>query len=118
MHELSLMKDVVRIVSLDAAGRGFRRVSRIHMEVGELSGALPHALKAAFPVASRGTIVEGAELWVDEIRAGIRCGQCGCDFLPTEEGWACPECGSKGTGPMRGTELQVVSYTGEEYRCR
>jgi hydrogenase nickel incorporation protein HypA/HybF len=119
MHELSLMSDVVRLVTEDAARRAtpIGRISRVEMEVGELSGAFPHALRAAFPIACKGTALEGAELVINEVRADVRCKKCGREFLPTKDGWACPACGSYEADLRHGTELQVVSYTGEEEEC-
>lgn len=118
MHELSLMAGVVRLVGKDAAQRGIASVSAVELEVGELSGASPHALKAAFPFASKGTILEGAHLVVKEIAAGVKCRECGRDYVPTKEGWACPSCGSYETSLVQGTELRVVSYTGEVGECQ
>jgi len=117
MHELSLIADVVRLVEQDAARRAITKISRVELEVGELSGAFPHALKAAFPIASRGTIMEDAELVISLVKADVRCRSCGREFVPTKEGWACPSCGSYEAELRRGTELQVVSYTGEEGEC-
>lgn len=117
MHELSLISNVVRLVESDAVQRGIARVSAVELEVGELSGALPHALKEAFPIATRGTALEGAKLSVKEIAVVVTCKKCGRAFGPTTEGWACPACGSYEAALSQGTELRVVSYTGEAEEC-
>lgn len=118
MHELSLITDVVRMVEQDAAKRGITKVSVVELQVGELSGAFPHALKAAFPIASKGSVLEGAELRIDEVPAKVECKKCGREFAPTKEGWACPGCGSYDAALRSGTELQVVSYSGEVEECQ
>ncbi len=118
MHELSLMTDAVSLVADDAARRSIMKVTRIHMRVGELSGALPHAMKEAFPIAAQGTVAEGAVLVIDEVKARVRCKKCGREFEPTKEGWSCPSCGSYDVVIQSGTELDVVSYTGEEGGCQ
>ena len=117
MHELSLVINVVHLVSEDAARKGIARISTVELEVGEISGALPHALKEAFPIACRGTILESADLVVKEVAAGVKCKKCGREFFPTREGWACPSCGSYEAALTQGTELRVISYTGEAQEC-
>ncbi len=117
MHELSLITNVVHMVEQDAAQRGMVKVSAVQLEVGELSGAFPHALKAAFPIAAKGTALEGAELQIEEVPAKVECKKCGREFAPTKEGWACPGCGSHDAALRSGTELKVVSYTGEAGEC-
>ena len=117
MHELSLMTDAVGLVVADAASRSIARVTRIEMRVGELSGALPHALREAFPIAAQGTPAEGATLVIDEVKAEVRCKKCLRVFNPMSDGWSCPGCGSYDAEILSGTELHVVSYTGEEREC-
>ena len=118
MHELSLMIDAVGLVAEDAARRSIARVTRIEMRVGELSGALPHAMREAFPIAAQGTVAEGAVLVIDEVKARVRCKKCGREFMPTTEGWSCPSCGSYDAEIQSGTELDVISYVGEEGGCQ
>ena len=118
MHELSLMVDAVAMVARDAARRSIAKVTRIEMRVGELSGALPHALREAFPIAAQGTVAERATLVIDEVKAKVRCKKCRREFVPTVEGWSCPSCGSYDADILSGTELDVVSYVGEEATCR
>lgn len=118
MHELSLISNVVRLVESDAAQRGITRVSAVELEVGELSGALPHALREAFPIAAKDTALEGAALVIKEIAAAVTCKKCGRAFAPTTDGWSCPACGSYEATLSQGTELKVVSYTGEDEECQ
>jgi hydrogenase nickel incorporation protein HypA/HybF len=117
MHELSLITNAIHTVELDAAEKGIAKVSLVQLQVGELSGAFPHALEAAFPLAAKGTVVEGAILRIDEVPAKVQCKKCGREFRPTKEGWACPKCGSHDAALTSGTELKLVSYTGEALKC-
>jgi hydrogenase nickel incorporation protein HypA/HybF len=113
MHELSLAENVVSIVSKDAAQKGLTRVATIEVEVGEVSGVLAHALKEAFPVAARGTMLQGAKLTVVFIPARVICNRCQREYGPTHEGWSCPGGGAQDVSLVSGEELDVKSYTGE-----
>ncbi len=114
MHELSLVINALNMVTRDASRRGLTKITRVDLEVGELSGAYPHALKEAFPIASKGSMAEGAEFIVAEIPATMCCKTCSTSFSPLVSGWQCPSCGSGDIALTRGMELQVVSYIGEE----
>ncbi|MGI6642983.1 MAG: hydrogenase maturation nickel metallochaperone HypA [Bacillota bacterium] len=114
MHETSLVMNAIKLVVQDATRRRLTRITRIDLEVGELSGAYPHALRESFPIASKGSIAQDAELVITEIPATMHCSTCSTSFNPTISGWVCPSCGSGDCALIRGMELQVVSYTGEE----
>jgi len=45
---------------------GQARVTAVRLVVGRRAGALPHALRFCFDVATRGTPLEGATLEIDE----------------------------------------------------
>lgn len=48
MHEMSLMWEIINLVSDDARLKGFDKVSKIDVIVGDLSNVLPDALELAF----------------------------------------------------------------------
>ena len=56
MHELSITRNVVSIV--EEAARG-RRVRRVTLEVGELSGVVSDAIAFCFDVVTRGDGARG-----------------------------------------------------------
>ena len=63
-HELSIASNIVELVAGAAAGR---RVRRVTLEVGELSGVAPDAVAFCFPEVARGTDAEDANLEIREI---------------------------------------------------
>ena len=77
MHELGIVRNIVAIVGEAAKGRRVRRVS---IEVGELSGVMTDAIAFCFEVVARGTLVEGAALEIREIEGRARCDACGAEF--------------------------------------
>lgn len=62
MHEARLCLSIIRLAEQALAREGGRKVLRVDLEVGELSGIAPEALQAAFPICARGTPAEGAAL--------------------------------------------------------
>ena len=110
MHELSITRNIVAIVSEAAAGR---RVSRVTIEIGKLSGVLGDAIAFCFDAVSAGTALEGARLAITEIDGRGRCLDCGAEFdMPT---LLTPcGCGSRRLERLRGDELTVKTMELEE----
>ncbi len=59
MHELSITRNIVAIVGEAAKGR---RVQRVTLEVGKLSGVMSEAVAFCFEAVTAGTALEGARL--------------------------------------------------------
>mgnify|MGYP002144948207 CR=1 FL=1 len=66
MHELSLAGGVLRLVEDAAAREGFRRVQRLVLEAGALSGVEVRALRFAIESLAPGTCLEDCTLQIDE----------------------------------------------------
>lgn len=63
MHELGLTRNLVAIVSEQAAGK---RVRRVWLEIGTASAIIPDAVRFCFDVVAKGTPLEGAALDIIE----------------------------------------------------
>lgn len=110
MHEIGITRNIVTIVSERALGR---RVRRVTLEVGELSGVASGAIAFCFAVAARGTVAEGAALDIAEIEGRGRCRECGAEFHMATLFAACI-CGSRWHDPLQGVELKVRTIELEE----
>ena len=63
MHELAISRNIVAIVG-EAAGA--RRVRRVTLAIGKVSGVMPEAIRFSFEVVAQGTVLEGAALEIRE----------------------------------------------------
>ena len=79
MHELALTSAIVEGAE-EAAND--RRVLRVTLEIGRLSGVMTEAIQFCFDEVARGTLVEGAVLDIREIDGRARCRRCGAEFEP------------------------------------
>ncbi|MBT2681701.1 hydrogenase maturation nickel metallochaperone HypA [Bacillus sp. ISL-35] len=117
MHEMSLMSEIIEIVSEDAAERGFKKVDQIDVIVGDLSNVLPDALELAFLFFQRqeGSVIdEDSRLHIIREEAKARCPACQCDFQPDYRIALCPECGVPGSLVVSGETFRVESYEGRD----
>ncbi len=80
MHELSyaqaLLDEILRLAEENNA----KRVTKIHLVIGELLLINPEQLKFCFSAISRGTVAEGAEIEIEFIKPKIVCTKCGRRF--------------------------------------
>ena len=110
MHELGITQNIVAIVSDAANGR---RVRRVTLEVGELSGVMTDAIVFCFDVVAQDTLLEGAELNIRVIRGRARCGDCGAEFATPKLYTPCV-CGSRQLEQLQGDELNIKTMELEE----
>ena len=111
MHELSIAEGVVEVALRHAGGR---RVAAVELKVGHLRQVVPSALEFAFELVSEGTLLEGAELRMEEVPAAGRCRSCGMDTPLPELPLCCRRCGSGDVEIRRGEELLVDALELEE----
>jgi hydrogenase nickel incorporation protein HypA/HybF len=110
MHELGITRNIVAIVADAAQGRKVRRVT---LEVGELSGVMTDAIAFCFDVVAQGTVLEGAQLDLKVIPGRARCTACGTEFDTATLYTPCA-CGSRRLEQLQGEELNIKTMELEE----
>lgn len=110
MHELSIACSIVDLVAETAKGR---KVHRVTLEIGELSGVVADSVAFWFPEVAKGTEMAGASLEIRELAALARCEACGAEFATPTLFTPCP-CGSFRCTRLKGDELNVKSIELEE----
>jgi hydrogenase nickel incorporation protein HypA/HybF len=110
MHELGISRNIVAIVGEAARGRTVRRVT---LEIGKLSGVVPHAIAFCFEAAAHGTAVEGAALEIRVIEGRARCGACEREFAVASVLTRCV-CGGRRLSYLAGQELKIKTMELEE----
>lgn len=109
MHEMSLAGGVLRVVEQACEREPFARVSRLKLAAGALAGVEVSALRFALEAIAPGTLLEGAEIEIDEPPGLAFCMGCGEANVPIRSRLDdCPRCGSARLQPTGGTELKVV----------
>jgi hydrogenase nickel incorporation protein HypA/HybF len=93
MHELSIVEALIDQVTheLDRAGRP-GRVLRLDVSIGRLSGVHPDSLRFAFELLRPGTIVDEAEIVIQEPKALAHCHACDARTEIDDLVLECPRC--------------------------
>lgn len=103
MHEIGITQEVVALADDAAAGR---RVTRVVLEIGKLSGVLPDAVRFCFDLCAEGTAVAGAVLEIVEPSGRGRCRVCG-DEVELDRPFGRCACGNSDLEWLAGHELRV-----------
>ena len=110
MHELSITCSIVELVANTAKGR---KVHRVTVEIGQLSGVMPNWIGISFPEVAKGIEVRARSLHIREIAAIASCEACGAEFPTPSMFTPCP-CGSFRFTRLKGEELNLKSIELEE----
>lgn len=113
MHELSLISSLLEMVIKDAQKRGFQKITRVRLGIGEYSGANPQVLEFALEHLSGGTPLEGATFELFREEARCQCPRCELTFKPQPPFFACPSCGRASSSFVKGKEVYIEYYEGE-----
>lgn len=109
MHELSVTQSILDIVRRHAEQAQAKRVVRINLVIGELSGFVDESIQFYFDFLSRDTPAAGAELAFTRPAIFLRCGACGHEWHPTDADWTCPQCNANRPQVLAGREFYVDS---------
>ena len=119
MHEMSLMWEIIHLVSEDASLKGINHVSKIDVIVGDLSNVLPDALELAF-LYFRNNHVSfidvNTQLHIIREKAQSKCNSCQLEFEPDYQLAICPMCGLPNSMLISGETFRVESYEGSDKR--
>jgi hydrogenase nickel incorporation protein HypA/HybF len=114
MHEMSLAGGVLNLLEQAAERERFRRVTRLRLEVGKLSGVEVESFRFALAAIAPGTCLEGAAIEIDEPDGQAWCLTCSRLTPIKERGDACLHCGGYQIQATGGTELRVVDLMVED----
>lgn len=87
MHELSITRNIVAIVSERARGR---RVRALQLRIGALSGIDVPAVRACYALCVEGTPLDGSRLDVEEVPGAARCRGCAAEIPLSAPLGVCP----------------------------
>jgi hydrogenase nickel incorporation protein HypA/HybF len=110
MHELGITQNIVAIATEATQGA---KVTRITLEIGQLSAILPEAIEFCFEVCSRGTPLAEAKLEIIQIAGLGCCRRCGAE-IPLEVPFGVCDCGSRDLELIQGEELKIKELEMEE----
>jgi hydrogenase nickel incorporation protein HypA/HybF len=124
LHEFSAACSIVDTALEAANNNKATKVSIVNVEVGEFTFLVPEQLIFNFEIASKNSILEGAELRIKTIKGRLLCNDCKFEgesqvdpnipnqiavFAPMK----CPKCGGSSTKITGGKDFVITSIEAE-----
>ena len=108
MHELGIVFHMIKTVERVAEANELKKIASVTLELGEVSGVVPHELTSCWNWAVAQTeVLKGAELKIETIPAVTLCESCNQTYPTVPQGRICPLCGSEQTVLVRGNEINL-----------
>ena len=109
MHELSIARDIVKIAEDETLKANAKKVTKIELEIGVLSGVELNSLNFVWEFAVRDSVLESAEKEILVVAGKGKCLDCDTEFTMEFIYEACPNCKSSFKDILQGKELKVKS---------
>lgn len=108
MHELGIVFHIIREVKEVAAENNCAHVSKVVMNIGEVSAIVPYLLTDCWDWAVRKEdLLNGCKLEVNTVPAVTFCETCKREYETVRHGKTCPYCNSGDTYLLRGNEVEI-----------
>lgn len=114
MHELSMAQAIVDTV-LDAAKKNnAEEIVEVTIEIGKLTMLNPEQLKFLLDVIVEDTLLENADIIIEDVPVEIDCRNCEFEGLANTDDSdhylalvLCPQCGERNVEVLKGRECNV-----------
>ena len=107
MHEIGIVRQLLRTVSAFAEENDIREIHEVVVDCGELSLVIPDYVEELYPTVVKGSILESARLTIHMIPGLAECEDCDEIFNVVEHRGYCPNCGSFQKTVLSGKEFTI-----------
>ncbi len=109
MHEQNIVESLLALALENAVRGQAKKIHKINVVIGELSGAVDESMEFYFNFLRKGTIAEEAILVFTHKPAQLQCRKCSKVFTPGKSGYQCPDCKESEVEIVGGRELYLES---------
>lgn len=107
MHEIGIVRQLVRTVTDFAAENGVSDIREVVVDCGELSLVIPEYVEELYPVVAKDSILKDAKLTIHMVPGLAECEDCDEIFNVVEHKGYCPNCGSFDKTVLSGKEFSI-----------
>jgi hydrogenase nickel incorporation protein HypA/HybF len=107
MHEQSIVASLLTLALESAAKANARKITGIHLVVGDYTGVIEDAVDFYFGFLSKNTIAAGAKISYTHVPGQLRCRDCDVLFPLQKHDYHCPNCEGRRVEIVGGRELYI-----------
>lgn len=117
MHEMGVVLNIVSSAERLARRYGVSDIGYVKVDVGGLSGVIPKYLTDLWDIGTKDTVLNGAELIVNEAPGMVKCRSCGEEYVLMENRKDintpdCPRCHGESFEVMEGSREVLITELG------
>ncbi|HNN13049.1 MAG TPA: hydrogenase maturation nickel metallochaperone HypA [Anaerolineales bacterium] len=109
MQNLLIAQSLLKAALAQAQKASARRITAMHILLGELSDADEQAIRSSWDVAAKGSIAENASLKFQITLAEVQCMTCFETYQPKDRKLTCPYCRGVGAKILSGEGCVLAS---------
>ena len=109
MHEFVVTQGILSIILQKAQEVQARKITKVDLLVGRLTGYVPECIQLQFDILSHNTVADGANLTFHQPLVRLHCRKCNIDYESDSFDLICPECHTMEIDILSGSELYVKS---------
>jgi hydrogenase nickel incorporation protein HypA/HybF len=109
MHEYSIVDSLLQLADEHTKKNNAKKVTKLEIKIGVLSGVEPDLLQTAFDTFKEGTVCAKAEFIMKIQPVVIRCKDCGYEGSLKKNEYYCPKCKSGNLKIIDGEEMYLMS---------
>jgi hydrogenase nickel incorporation protein HypA/HybF len=114
MHELAVTESLLEIATRHAQAQKARRITDLYLVIGQWSSIVDDSVQFYWDIICEGTIAKGAKLHFQRVPVLLKCQDCGKEYQPASEEFACPQCGGTRVQVKAGDEFHLEAIDVEE----
>lgn len=114
MHEYSIVQSLIDTCQVHAKENNAKRVTKVVVKIGVMSGIEPQLLKTAFDTFKEETICDGAEFILNIQKVIVFCKSCQKETTLEQLEYLCPHCQSSALNITDGEEMYLMQLELEE----
>jgi len=108
MHELSLAEHVLHSM-IDYTQKNNVKISKIHLQIGELSTIVAESLTFSFDIVKTNTLLENTELEIHFEKGMAKCKNCQKEQEISKYATPCSFCGHAYLDILSGNQMLIHS---------
>ena len=114
MHEMGIIINLARTLDDTARDEGLTKISRVTLQVGEVSGIMTDLFEDCWDYfKKKHPVLAESRLELETIPAVTYCSSCGQTYETVKYGKECPHCHSGETWLLRGNECVIKEIEAE-----
>ncbi|MFC1626774.1 hydrogenase maturation nickel metallochaperone HypA [Patescibacteria group bacterium] len=111
MHELAITEHLLNHILQFAKQHKAKKVSNIHITLGELSGFIDESIEFYWKIIAKDTCAQHATITFDYIPGQTQCLKCNEIYYMKDQLHQCKKCNSYKLKIISGSELDIDSIT-------